>query len=263
MIELTGIVMAYGQARVLHGVDLALPKGSVTALIGPSGGGKSTLLRCVNLLGIPQAGSLKFAGGQAPELGDIEVVFDGRGRLRRDVILKVRRRTGMIFQAFNLFPHRSAVRNVMEGLTAVLGWEEERARARAIELLTKVGLGGKTEAYPAALSGGQQQRVAIARALAHSPELLLCDEPTSALDPELAAEVVETLRALASEGVTMLIATHDLRLAASVAREVAFLDKGRIVESGNPQDIFARPRQERTRAFVSTLTDFVSESMGI
>jgi cystine transport system ATP-binding protein len=255
MIELSGIAMSYGQTPVLHGVDLALPKGSVTALIGPSGGGKSTLLRCVNLLGIPQAGSLK--------VGDIEIVFNARARPRRDEILRVRRRTGMIFQAFNLFPHRSAVRNVMEGLTAVLGWEEERARARAIELLTKVGLEGKAEAYPAALSGGQQQRVAIARALAHSPELLLCDEPTSALDPELAAEVVETLRALAAEGVTMLMATHDLRLAASVAREVVFLDKGRIVESGSPQDIFARPREERTQAFVSTLTDFVSDSMGI
>ena len=255
MIELSGIVMGYGQTPVLHGVDFVLPKGSVTALIGPSGGGKSTLLRCVNLLGIPQAGVLK--------LGDIEIAFNARTRPRRDEILRVRRRTGMIFQAFNLFPHRSAVRNVMEGLTAVLGWEEERARARAIELLTKVGLEGKAEAYPAALSGGQQQRVAIARALAHSPELLLCDEPTSALDPELAAEVVETLRALAAEGVTMLMATHDLRLAASVAREVVFLDKGRIVESGSPQDIFARPREERTKAFVSTLTDFVSDSMGI
>jgi cystine transport system ATP-binding protein len=255
MMRLSGIVMSYGSAPVLRGVDLAIAEGSVTALIGPSGGGKSTLLRCVNLLGIPQEGTLKLA--------DIEMTFHAHSRPHRDEILKVRRRTGMIFQSFNLFPHRTAIRNVMEGLTTVLGWDEERARARAMELLEKVGLDQKADAFPAALSGGQQQRVAIARALAHSPEVLLCDEPTSALDPELASEVVAVLRDLAAEGVTMLMATHDLRLAASVAREVAFLDAGKIVESGPPREIFMRPREERTAAFVSTLTELISDSMVI
>jgi cystine transport system ATP-binding protein len=255
MIELSGIVMSYGSTPVLRGIDLAIAEGSVTALIGPSGGGKSTLLRCVNLLGIPQEGTLKLA--------DIEMTFHAHSRPHRDEILKVRRRTGMIFQSFNLFPHRTAIRNVMEGLTTVLGWDEERARARAMELLEKVGLDQKADAFPAALSGGQQQRVAIARALAHSPEVLLCDEPTSALDPELASEVVAVLRDLAAEGVTMLMATHDLRLAASVAREVAFLDAGKIVESGPPREIFMRPREERTAAFVSTLTELISDSMVI
>jgi cystine transport system ATP-binding protein len=261
MIELSGIVMSYGSTPVLRGIDLAIAEGSVTALIGPSGGGKSTLLRCVNLLGVPQEGTLKLTGGSAS--GDIEMVFHAHSRPHRDDILKVRRRTGMVFQAFNLFPHRTAIHNVTEGLTTVLGWEEDRAQARALELLEKVGLAHKADAYPSALSGGQQQRVAIARALAHSPEVLLCDEPTSALDPELAAEVVEVLRDLAAEGVTMLMATHDLRLAASVAREVAFLDAGTIVESGPPGEIFMRPREARTAAFVSTLTDAISDSMVI
>jgi len=159
----------------------------------------------------------------------------------------------MVFQSFNLFPDRSALRNVMEGLRTVLGWSEARARTRAMELLDKVGLAHKAHAWPAALSGGQQQRVAIARALAHSPEVLLCDEPTSALDPELAGEVVEVLRSLAAEGVTTILATHDFRLAASIAREVVFLEAGRIVEIGGPRELFLEPKMERTAAFVSSL----------
>ncbi|MFZ2782205.1 MAG: amino acid ABC transporter ATP-binding protein [Rectinemataceae bacterium] len=245
MIELSGIVKKFGDTIVLQGIDLSIPEGSVTVLIGPSGGGKSTLLRCVNLLEIPDSGSLK--------LGDTGIGFDASMRPRRDEVLRLRRRTGMVFQSFNLFPHRSALRNVSEGLTAVLKWDEERAEARAMELLEKVGLAHKAKSYPHELSGGQQQRVAIARAMAHSPAVLLCDEPTSALDPELAAEVVTVLKKLADEGVTMILATHDLRLAAAVAHEVVFIENGRILESGTPQEVLFRPRSERAAAFVATL----------
>jgi L-cystine transport system ATP-binding protein len=247
MIKVEGIEKSFGSLAVLKGVSFAIPQGGVTAVIGPSGGGKSTLLRCINLLEEPEAGNL--------EVGDISLSFGGgAARVHRDDRLRLRRRTGMVFQNFQLFPHRTALRNVMEGLEIVLGWKPEKARERALELLERVGLPEKAEAYPATLSGGQQQRVAIARALALSPDILLCDEPTSALDPELAAEVVDVLRALAADGMTMLMATHDLRLAASVAHVVIFLDGGVIVESGAPELIFSRPVQARTQSFVSTIT---------
>jgi cystine transport system ATP-binding protein len=250
MIRINGLKKSFGTHLVLDNVSLELPAGSVTALIGPSGGGKSTLLRCVNLLERPEAGSLA--------VGDSHVLFGTKGGLRPNDVQALRRRTGMIFQNFQLFPHRTAVANVMEGLVTVLGWKPVQAKARALELLDRVGLSHKADAYPGTLSGGQQQRVAIARALALSPEVLLCDEPTSALDPELAAEVVDVLKGLADEGMTMLLATHDLRLARSVAREVLFLDGGGIVENGPPDEIFTRPVQPRTQAFVSTITGALS-----
>ena len=245
MIALSGIRKSFGTNTVLDGVDLEVAPGRVTALIGPSGSGKSTLLRCVNLLEIPEAGELR--------LDALHIRF-GAARLARRDVLAVRRRTGMIFQNFQLFPHRTAAQNVTEGLTTVLRWPAERARARAGELLEVVGMSAKADSYPATLSGGQQQRVAIARALAASPELLLCDEPTSALDPELAAEVVEVLGRLAGEGMTMLMATHDLRLAGRIAGHVAFLQGGRIVEEGAPAAIFGAPRDPRTARFVRTLS---------
>ncbi|HEF5873991.1 TPA: amino acid ABC transporter ATP-binding protein [Burkholderia cenocepacia] len=244
MIRLERIDKSFGQHRVLSEIDLALQPGSVTALIGPSGSGKSTLLRCVNLLEVPEAGTLA--------VGDARIDFVPGRRPSRDAVFAVRKQTGMVFQNFQLFPHLSVVQNVMEGLVTVQRWPRERARQRALALLDKVGIADKADAWPATLSGGQQQRVAIARALAPSPQVLLCDEPTSALDPELSVEVVEVLRQLAREGTTMLMATHDLRLAASIAHDAVFLADGRIVEAGASRELFGRPRDPRTAKFVAT-----------
>jgi len=247
MIEINSLEKSFGNFTALSNISLSIAEGSVTALIGPSGSGKSTLLRCINLLEIPKAGSITLGG-------DI-IHFSSERTPRHIEILALRRRTGMIFQNFQLFPHLTVLQNVMEGLTSVQKWTKAKAKERASELLLKVGLAHKENAWPSELSGGQQQRVAIARALAQSPQILLCDEPTSALDPELALEVVAVLRKLATEGITMLIATHDLRLAASIAKTVVFLDNGRIVEQGTPQEIFSKPTQERTIAFVSALSN--------
>jgi L-cystine transport system ATP-binding protein len=222
-----------------------IDKSSVTALVGPSGGGKSTLLRCINLLEIPTSGTIR--------VGDAAVELSPGKKLGWNEIQKIRRQTGMIFQNFQLFPHRTALENVMEGLLTVLKWPREKAENHARELLTKVGMAHKADAWPSTLSGGQQQRVAIARALAMSPRVLLCDEPTSALDPELATEVVEVLSKLASEGTTMVIATHDLRLASRVADHAVFLEAGRVVEQGPADRVFGAPKQERTRRFVSSI----------
>ena len=251
MIRLKNIQKSFGSLHVLKGIDLDIAEKSVTALIGPSGSGKSTLLRCVNLLEVPQSGELS--------LGDTTLEFHSASRPTREKIHAVRLQTGMVFQNFQLFPHRTAVENVMESLLTVHHWKPERARERALELLEKVGLKHKAHAWPATLSGGQQQRVAIARALAPSPRVLLCDEPTSALDPELAGEVVEVLAQLAREGMTMLIATHDLRLAANIAHKVVFLDEGRVIESGSAREIFTRPSQPRTVNFVASLSDVLPD----
>jgi len=245
MIRLSGIAKSFGDNTVLDGVDLNIAEGRVTALIGPSGSGKSTLLRTANLLEMPEAGTL--------EIGDAGVAFAPGQRPSQAEILTLRRRTGMVFQNFQLFPHRSVADNVTEGLVTVWKWPAAKARGHAMTLLEKVGMAHKADAWPATLSGGQQQRVAIARAIAASPTLLLCDEPTSALDPELAIEVVDVLRTLAEEGMTMLMATHDLRLAAQIADHVAFLDGGQIVEEGPPETIFRTPADPRTTRFVGTL----------
>ncbi|WP_457954619.1 amino acid ABC transporter ATP-binding protein [Achromobacter xylosoxidans] len=246
MIRLEQIEKSFGGNLLLKQVDVAIAEGSVTALIGPSGSGKSTLLRCVNLLEVPDRGTL--------EIGPERVEFEPGEKLSRDQVQRVRMQTGMVFQNFQLFPHQTVIGNVMEGLVTVQKWPADRARARAEELLRKVNMLDKAEAWPANLSGGQQQRVAIARALAPAPRVLLCDEPTSALDPGLAAEVVDVLRQLAAEGMTMLMATHDLRLAASVSREAVFLLDGNVVEAGASRDLFTRPRDPRTATFISTLT---------
>jgi len=245
MIELTNIEKRFGDALVLKNINIRIPEGSVTALVGPSGGGKSTLLRCINLLEIPTSGAIR--------LGTESLTFVPQQKTSWQSIQKIRRQTGMVFQNFQLFPHQTAIENVMEGLVTVLKWPTERARAKAMELLKKVGMEAKADAWPATLSGGQQQRIAIARALAPSPRVLLCDEPTSALDPELAAEVVDVLSALASEGTTMVMATHDLRLASKIANNVVFLEAGSVVETGDARLLFTAPSQERTRQFISTI----------
>ncbi|ABC92748.1 probable amino acid ABC transporter, ATP-binding protein [Rhizobium etli CFN 42] len=202
-------------------------------------------MRCINLLEIPRSGTIR--------LGEEELSFAPGKRLGWPAIQKIRRQTGMVFQNFQLFPHQTAIENVMEGLVTVLKWPKEKARERAMELLTKVGMAHKTNAWPSTLSGGQQQRVAIARALAPSPRVLLCDEPTSALDPELSAEVVDVLGQLAREGTTMVMATHDLRLASNIANDVVFLEAGTVVETGSAKAIFSAPERERTKRFISTI----------
>jgi len=246
MIRLEGISKRFGGHAVLRNIDLNIPEGSVTALIGPSGSGKSTLLRCVNLLETPDTGTLR--------LGEAVAHFRAGKPPEQETVRGVRGQTGMVFQNFQLFPHQTVVDNVMEGLVTVQNWDRPRAQARAMELLDKVGMTAKAQAWPNNLSGGQQQRVAIARALAPSPRVLLCDEPTSALDPSLAGEVVDVLRRLAAEGMTMLMATHDLRLAASIAQQVVLLDNGVVVEFGEPRKVFTSPSDPRTKDFVATLT---------
>ncbi|MES5097891.1 amino acid ABC transporter ATP-binding protein [Agrobacterium sp. BA1120] len=245
MIELSNIEKRFDDAVILKDISLTFPEGSVTALVGPSGGGKSTLLRCINLLELPTEGTVR--------IGTDSIAFTSDKKVTWQSIQKIRRQTGMVFQNFQLFPHRTAIENVMEGLLIVQKWSREKARDRAMELLTKVGMAHKADAWPANLSGGQQQRVAIARALGPSPQVLLCDEPTSALDPELSEEVVDVLGQLAREGTTMVMATHDLRLASRIANNVVFLEAGKVVETGTAEAIFRAPEQERTRRFVSSI----------
>jgi cystine transport system ATP-binding protein len=242
MIAVEGLHKSFGANHVLKGVGLLVPEGGVTALIGASGSGKSTLLRCVNLLEVPDAGRIR--------IGDSDLHFSTTAKVSVRVMLELRRKTGMVFQSFQLFPHRTAVENVMEGLVTVQGWTSDRARDRAMELLDKVGMSAKADAWPSTLSGGQQQRVAIARALAQSPDVLLCDEPTSALDPQLASEVVDVLVQLARDGTTMVMATHDLKLAAAIATDVVFLDNGEIAEAAPSEQFFSDPQDPRTRRFI-------------
>ena len=246
MIGLSHIVKRFGDNTVLKDVSVDIKEGSVTALVGPSGGGKSTLLRCINLLEIPTSGTVR--------IGDDTLEFSPDIKVPTKAIQQLRRQTGMVFQNFQLFPHRTAIENVMEGLVTVLKWPEAKARERALALLEKVGMAHKVDAWPATLSGGQQQRVAIARALAPQPKVLLCDEPTSALDPELAQEVVDVLGQLAREGTTMVIATHDLRLASKIAHEVVFLEAGAVVEKGPASEVFTNPAHQRTKRFIATIT---------
>ncbi|WP_400248336.1 amino acid ABC transporter ATP-binding protein [Klebsiella michiganensis] len=246
MITLSSIEKSFDGSRVLKNINLTIEEGTVTTLIGPSGSGKSTLLRCINLLEIPQSGELT--------IGKERIAFAPDTRIKGQDIRRISRQTGMVFQNFALFPHMTALDNITEGLITVHKWDRERARRRGEELLDKVGMLHKCNALPNTLSGGQQQRVAIARALAPSPAVLLCDEPTSALDPELSGEVVTVLRQLALEGTTMIMATHDLRLAANIASQVVFLEAGEIVESGSANDLFLHAKRPRTAEFIASLS---------
>jgi polar amino acid transport system ATP-binding protein len=225
--------------HVLRGLDLEMDRGEVVVLIGPSGSGKSTFLRCLNRLVEPDAG---------------EIVINGSPVTGPKVDLPAaRRRIGFVAQSFNLYPHMTALQNVMEGPRTVLKLPRDQARPRAEDLLARVGLESKLDAHPRQLSGGQQQRVAIARALAMQPDVMLFDEPTSALDPELTGEVLDVMKELADDGMTMLVATHEMHFAQRVADRVVMIDEGVVVEQGPPKDLFANPRNERTRRFLSQI----------
>ncbi|MDR2255574.1 MAG: amino acid ABC transporter ATP-binding protein [Arthrobacter sp.] len=242
-LSVTGLAKSYGPLEVLKNVDLDVARGEVVAIIGPSGSGKSTFIRCLNRLEEPDAGTVMLDGaGLAPSLTSKE-------------LRALRRKVGMVFQSFNLFPTHTALENVVLPQVHSLGRSRQQAEARARELLAKVGLGERADHKPAQLSGGQQQRVAIARALALDPEIMLFDEPTSAIDPELRVEVLRVMRDVAAEGMTMLVVTHEMNFARQVADRVVFFADGTIVEQAEPAAFFASPQHERTRRFLAAVLE--------
>ena len=247
VLQAHGVRKSFGSHEVLRGIDLDVEAGETVVILGPSGSGKSTFLRCINLLESPDAGRILVDGR--------DVGFEVRGErlheLRPADVARRRREIGMVFQQFNLFPHMTALENVIEGPVGVKGEKRADAVARATELLAQVGLSGREKAYPRQLSGGQQQRVAIARALAMQPTLMLFDEPTSALDPELVGEVLLAMRALAEGGLTMVVVTHEISFAREAADRVVFMDDGVVVEQGRPEQVIDDPQHERTRAFLA------------
>ncbi|MFD8598752.1 amino acid ABC transporter ATP-binding protein [Kitasatospora sp. NPDC059646] len=247
LVKAEGVRKSYGPLEVLKGIDLEVRTGEVFCLVGPSGSGKSTFLRCINHLEKINAGRLSVdgqlvgyreKGGRLYELKDSEVALQ-----RRDI--------GMVFQRFNLFPHMTVLENVIEAPVQVKGAARAAAKERARELLARVGLADKADNYPAQLSGGQQQRVAIARALAMEPKLMLFDEPTSALDPELVGDVLDVMRQLAEDGMTMIVVTHEMAFAREVGDALVFMDGGVVVESGHPREVLTNPQHDRTKAFLS------------
>ena len=239
IVEVRDVHQAFGAVEVLKGVSFSVKKGGVVCIIGPSGSGKSTMLRCINGLVPIQSGAIRVADFEVHEL-----------RTDKEKIA-LRKEVSMVFQQYNLFPHKTALENVMMAPIHVLHEERNEVRERAVALLTKVGLAQKRDSYPGELSGGQQQRVAIARSLAMRPEVMLFDEVTAALDPETVKEVLNTIRELAREGMTCILVTHEMRFAREIADEVLFTDGGKIVEAGPPAELFDRPRMERTKAFLS------------
>jgi polar amino acid transport system ATP-binding protein len=247
LVSIRGVHKAFGTLKVLKGIDLDVEAGQVVVILGPSGSGKSTLLRCINQLEAIDRGAIEVDGEQ---LG-----YQLRGgrlhRLSRTAVARQRRKIGMVFQSFNLYPHMTALENIIEAPVGVHGQPRGEAVAHATELLERIGLADKATSYPRQLSGGQQQRVAIARALAIRPRLLLFDEPTSALDPELVGEVLATMRGLAGQGLTMIVVTHEIGFARDAADEVVFMDDGMIVEQGTPDAVLAAPQHPRTRLFLS------------
>ncbi|MFG2888711.1 amino acid ABC transporter ATP-binding protein [Streptomyces sp. NPDC048248] len=247
-IDVQGLHKSFGELEVLRGIDFSVARGEVVCVIGPSGSGKSTLLRCVNLLEEPSAGRVTVAG---TDVTDPDVDID-----------RVRRRIGMVFQSFNLFPHLTALENLTIAQRRVLRRDRSEAERVARANLERVGLSEKEASYPAQLSGGQQQRVAIARALSMDPQLMLFDEPTSALDPELVGDVLAVMRSLADEGMTMLVVTHEMSFAREVADRVVFMDGGVIVEEGTPEQVVGDPQHERTRTFLARVLDPAAAEVG-
>lgn len=248
MLTIRNVNKQFDGTPVLNNVSLSVNKGDVIAIIGQSGGGKTTLLRCMNFLETADSGEMEFDGA----------CFDLRHISARQ-IARIRRKTAFVFQGYNLFRNKTALQNVMLGLTVARKMPKKQAEEIARAALEKVGLAEKAASYPNALSGGQQQRVAIARALATKPEIIYFDEPTSALDPELTGEVLSVMRRLAEEGMTMLVVTHELGFARNVSTKTVFMDKGTVVESGPSAELFANPKEERTRAFLNTITQHEKE----
>jgi polar amino acid transport system ATP-binding protein len=244
-VRLEGVEKSFGQLHVLRGIDLAVARGEVVCVLGPSGSGKSTLLRCINLLEPPDRGQILLEGTE---------ITAGRGKNPLGVDY-VRRRVGMVFQQFNLFPHKTAIENVSLSQQTVLDRSEKEARDKSASLLERVGLGDKLDEYPDRLSGGQQQRVAIARALAMDPHVMLFDEVTSALDPELIKEVLDVMRELADEGMTMIVVTHEIGFARDVGDRVVFMDGGVIVEQGPAKQVIEGPKEERTKRFLGLVLE--------
>lgn len=244
MVKITNVHKVFGKTlHVLRGIDLEVNKGETVVILGASGSGKSTLLRCINFLEEPTAGTI--------EVNNIVINAGENNTIRDNQILEIRKKTGMCFQSFNLFPHMTALENIIEGPTTVLGQEKDQAILYAEELLDWVGLTDKRDEHPSRLSGGQQQRVAIARSLAMKPEVMLFDEPTSALDPELVGEVVDVMERLAKEGMTIIAVTHEMHFARDVADRVLIMDEGVWVEEGAPDIIFNNPKEQRTRQFLA------------
>lgn len=235
MIEIKNLHKTYGNNEVLRGIDQTVSESEVLCIVGPSGSGKSTMLRCINLLEIPTSGEVYIDG---------ELVTDKN-------INSIRTKMGMVFQSFNLFPHMTVLENITCAPINVKGISKKEAESKALELLSRVGLENKANAYPRSLSGGQQQRVAIARALAMDPEIMLFDEPTSALDPEMVGEVLDVMKNLAKEGLAMIVVTHEMGFAKEVADKIIFMDGGVIVEQGTPEEVLVNPQEERTKNFLS------------
>jgi polar amino acid transport system ATP-binding protein len=247
MVRAEGVHKSFGRLEVLKGITLEVKPGEVMCMLGPSGSGKSTFLRCINHLEKINAGRLWVDGSLVGYRQHGDKIYE----LRESEVAKERAQIGMVFQRFNLFPHMNVLHNVIEAPTRVKGMKREQAVKKARELLDRVGLADKIDAYPNQLSGGQQQRVAIARALAMEPKLMLFDEPTSALDPELVGEVLEAMRQLAREGMTMVVVTHEIGFAREVGDTLVFMDDGVVVESGDPREVLSNPKHERTQSFLS------------
>jgi ABC-type polar amino acid transport system ATPase subunit len=251
IVQVSELNKYFGNLHVLKDISFTVAPAEVVCIIGPSGSGKSTLLRCINFLEQPDFGAIEVAG--------IAVTAGGSDANRRQKIHKLRLQTGMVFQSFNLFPHMTALGNVIEGPITVKKMDEREAKELGMHFLEKVGLAHKSEEFPKRLSGGQQQRVAIARALAMQPKVMLFDEPTSALDPELIGEVLAVMQQLVEEGMTMLTVTHEMGFARKFAHRIMFMDEGRIVETAPPEKIFANPADERTRTFLGALMHIEQE----
>ncbi|TXD98427.1 amino acid ABC transporter ATP-binding protein [Psychrobacter frigidicola] len=247
MIQVTNIHKAFGSNQVLKGIDLTIHKGNVVVILGPSGSGKTTFLRCINALEIPDQGVIAFDDGS--------LTVDFATKPNKKTLLALQRKSGMVFQSYNLFPHKTAIENLMLGPVVVQGTSKAVARTQALTLLAKVGLSGKADLYPFQLSGGQQQRIGIARALAIEPSLLLFDEPTSALDPELVKEVLATMKQLASEGWTMVVVTHEINFAREVADHVVLIEDGYVVEEGSAEQMFELSTHPRTQAFLQRISE--------